>query len=129
MASDAVFLLEEDDVGLTTIFAHGQYHEFTNWTAADGLEAAANKWPAKEAIVFDDVSYTFADWNAKANQVARWAKSIGLKKGDVIAVMMENKPECLFMWTGLAKIGAVAALINNNLRGKPLMHCIKVCVF
>jgi len=75
--------------------------------------------------VFDDVSYTFADWNAKANQVrrpawrldshrararikvARWAKGVGLKRGDVIAVMMENKPECLFMWTGLAKMGAV----------------------
>jgi len=74
--------------------------------------------------------------------VARWAKGAGLKRGDVIAVMMENKPECLFMWTGLAKMGAVrpratgaraltrmqvAALINNNLRGKPLMHCIRVC--
>jgi acyl-CoA synthetase (AMP-forming)/AMP-acid ligase II len=77
--------------------------------------------------VFDDITYTFHDWNCKANQVARWARDQGLKRGDVVAVMMENKPECLFTWTGLAKIGAVAALINNNLRGKPLIHCIRVC--
>ena len=43
--------------------------------AADGLESAAARWPAKEAIVFDDVSYTFADWNAKANQVRALASA------------------------------------------------------
>ncbi|KAH9258693.1 hypothetical protein BASA81_003195 [Batrachochytrium salamandrivorans] len=113
--------------GFAVFAAKMKYHELTNWTAADGLEDAAAQWPAKEAIVFDDVTYTFADWNNKANQVARWATSIGLKRGDVVALMMENRPECLFLWTGLAKIGAVAALINNNLRAKPLLHCIKVC--
>jgi acyl-CoA synthetase (AMP-forming)/AMP-acid ligase II len=115
-------------LGFTAFALKMKYHEFTNWTAADGLESAAEKWPGKEAIVFDEgVTYTFNEWNAKANQVARWAQSIGIKRGDIVAVMMENKPECLFTWTGLAKVGAVAALINNNLRGKPLLHCIKVC--
>ena len=104
-----------------------KYHELTNFTAADSLEQAAEKWPGKDAIVFDEVTYTFAEWNSRANQVGRWAHSVGLKRGDVVALMMENKPEYLFIWTGLAKIGAVAALINNNLREKPLVHCISVC--
>ena len=113
--------------GFAAFGAVMKMHELTNWTAADGLEDAAAKWPGKDAIVFDDAVYTFADWNAKANQVARWARDQGMKRGDVVAVMVENKPEALFIWTGLAKIGAVAALINNNLRSKPLIHCIRVC--
>src|SRR5262249_37927878 len=47
-------------------------------------------------------------------------------KGDVVALLMENRPEYLFAWTGLVKIGAVAALINTNLREKALAHSIAV---
>lgn len=38
---------------------------------------------------------------------------------------MENRPEVVFYWLGLAKIGAVGALINHNLRDKSLLHCIE----
>lgn len=133
--------------GFTGFAVKMKYHELTDWTVPDGLEvgcafccccccfkinpnkpkAAAEQWGGKEAIVFDDVSYTFNQWNEHCNQVARWAKSIGLKKGDVVAVMMENKPEHLFTTLGLAKLGVVGALINHNLREKPLLHCIRVC--
>jgi acyl-CoA synthetase (AMP-forming)/AMP-acid ligase II len=37
-----------------------------------------------------------------------------------------NKAEFLFVWLGLLCIGAVPALINFNLTGTPLLHCIKV---
>jgi len=125
---DKYFLIKDTRLlmGFTAFAAKMKYHELTNWTIADGLESAAAQWPDKQAIVFDDACYTFAEWDAKANQVARWAQSVGVKRGDVVALMMENKPESLFVSTGLAKIGAVAALINNNLRAKPLLHCIKV---
>ena len=103
-----------------------KYNELTGWTAADGLEQAAVKFGKKEAIVFDDQVYSFNDWNAKANQVARWAQKVGIKKGDVVAIYMENRPEYMFAWTGLAKIGAVGALINTNLRNKPFLHCLGV---
>jgi acyl-CoA synthetase (AMP-forming)/AMP-acid ligase II len=128
---DEQYFLVKDSkllMGFTAFAVEMKLAELTNWTAADALEQAAAKWPNKEAIVFDNVVYTFAQWNNRANQVARWARSTAnLKRGDVVAVMLENKPECLFIWTGFAKVGVVAALINNNLRQKPLMHCIKVC--
>ena len=40
---------------------------------------------------------------------------------------MENRPEYLFAWIGLAKIGAVTSLINTNLSGAPLVHAFTVC--
>ncbi len=113
-------------MGLGSFAIVMKQREIFGWTIADGLEAAAINFKDKSAIEFDDAKYTFIDWNNKANQVARWALSVGVKRGDVIALIMENRPEHMFIWSGLSKIGAVAALINYNLRDKALLHCIAV---
>src|SRR6201999_3686444 len=66
------------------------------------------------------------DLNAHANRYARWAMAQGVKKGDVVALLMENRPEYLFAWLGVVKLGGVVALINTNLRGPALAHCIAI---
>ena len=38
---------------------------------------------------------------------------------------MENKPEYIFTWFGLAKVGITIACLNNNIKSKSLAHCIK----
>src|SRR5690554_3893938 len=40
--------------------------------------------------------------------------------------MMENRPEYLIAWIGIIKVGATAALINTNLTGGPLSHCLNI---
>ena len=40
---------------------------------------------------------------------------------------MENRPEFLITWLGLAKVGVTCALINTNVRGQPLVHSISQC--
>jgi fatty-acyl-CoA synthase len=40
--------------------------------------------------------------------------------------MMENRPEFLFTWIGLAKLGIITAFINFRLTGSSLLHVIKV---
>lgn len=69
---------------------------------------------------------TFGDVEALSNRVANWALSVGLKPGDVVAVMMNNCVEYVPIWLGLAKVRVIASLINNNTKGKPLVHSIKV---
>lgn len=39
--------------------------------------------------------------------------------------MMLNRPEFLFCWLGINKVGATGAFINTNLTGKPLTHSLK----
>lgn len=39
---------------------------------------------------------------------------------------MHNRPEYVAIWMGLAKIGIVTALVNNNLRGKSLLHALTI---
>jgi fatty-acyl-CoA synthase len=95
-------------------------------TVADIIERWARERPNNVAIYFEDKKYTYAEYDAAANRYARWAQAQGLKKGDVVALLMENRPEYLFAWTGLVKIGVVAALINTNLKEKALAHSIAV---
>jgi acyl-CoA synthetase (AMP-forming)/AMP-acid ligase II len=39
---------------------------------------------------------------------------------------MDNRPEYVAIWLGLAKAGVVAALINYNLKSSPLAHSINI---
>jgi long-subunit acyl-CoA synthetase (AMP-forming) len=61
------------------------------------------------------------------DSVANWASNVaGIKSQEVVALMMDNKPEFIFLWLGLAKVHAVTAFINTNLRGKPLIHSLSI---
>ncbi|MBI1213239.1 MAG: long-chain-acyl-CoA synthetase [Alphaproteobacteria bacterium] len=95
-------------------------------TVADIVERWARERPGNVAIYFEDKKYTYREYDAAANRYARWAQAQGLKKGDVVALLMENRPEFLFAWTGLVKIGVVAALINTNLKERALAHSLAV---
>ncbi|HAU15275.1 MAG: long-chain-acyl-CoA synthetase [Pseudomonadales bacterium] len=85
----------------------------------------AQQSPDNVMVVFEGVTLTWGQFNTKANQMAHYLKSQGVKKGDAVALLMENRIENLACVTALAKIGAVAAMINTSLTEAPLLHCIK----
>lgn len=59
---------------------------------------------------------------------AAWLKQEhGVNKGDMVAIDFTNKPEFIYLWFALWSLGAKAAFINSNLRGKALLHCVKAC--
>ena len=95
-------------------------------TVADIIEHWAAVRPDNVAIWFEDKKYTYKEYDAHANRYARWAQSAGLKQGDAVALLMENRPEYLFAWTGLIKIGVTVALINTNLRERALAHSLSI---
>jgi fatty-acyl-CoA synthase len=95
-------------------------------TISDIVEDFARQKPNNEAILFEDRICDYAELEANANRYARWAISQGVRKGAVVVLFMENRPEYLFAWLGLVKLGAVAALVNTNLRGAALAHCIGI---
>lgn len=98
----------------------------SNYTVADIIEGWAAKRPNNVAIWFEDKKYTYRQYDAQANRYARWAQSLGLKRGDAVALLMENRPEYLFAWGGLIKIGVTVALINTNLRERALAHSFAI---
>ncbi len=95
-------------------------------TIVDIVEAQARATPAAIAFYYQDRTVRYAQLDAYADRVAHWAAGAGIRRGDVVALLMENCPEYVATWLGLLKAGAVAALINANLRGIPLAHSIAI---
>ena len=90
------------------------------------FEKAVKRNPQGIALLFEDQSYSYQTLNEWANQIAHYYLSIGAKKGDVIAVMIENRPELVATIVGLAKIGVTIALVNTSQIAKVLAHSINL---
>jgi fatty-acyl-CoA synthase len=86
----------------------------------------AAKTPDAIAIVCPQRTYTYRELNEGANRHAHWAKAQGIRKGDVVALFMENRAEYLMAWMGVVMLGGIMSLINTNLRGTPLAHSINI---
>src|SRR5215469_1611328 len=69
---------------------------------------------------------TYSELGERANRYARWALGQGLTKGEVVCLLMPNRPEYLAIWLGITRVGGVVSLLNTNLNGASLAHCINV---
>lgn len=85
------------------------------------------RYPNKPAIISENATWTYKEIDEFSNRVANYFYEAGFRKDDVVSLFMENRPEFVCFWIGLAKIGVVSSLINFNLKGEPLFHCIQVC--
>ena len=92
----------------------------------DDLENAVDRWPARRAISFEGRELTYRGLEALANRYAAWAQAQGLARGETVAVLLPNRLEYLPLWFGLSKLGVVAALINYQLAGEALTHCLEL---
>jgi citronellyl-CoA synthetase len=93
---------------------------------AVAFEKAVGLHPHGLALVYEEQKLSYQALNAWANQIAHYFLALGAKKGDVVALMLENRPELLAMALGLAKIGVISALINNSQRQQVLSHSINL---
>ncbi len=92
----------------------------------DDLQAAVDQWRDRPAMTFEGRSLTYGELDAMANRYAHWAKGLNLRRGQVVALFMPNRLEYFPIWYGLSKVGVVTALINNQLAGLPLAHCLNI---
>ena len=99
-------------------------------TTATGLgiafEKAVKHNPHGMALLFEEQKFSYQALNEWANQIGHFYLSLGARKGDVIAVMVENRPELLATVIALAKIGVTTALVNTSQTAKALTHSINL---
>ena len=95
-------------------------------TIVDVVEDFARHTPQAPAIYYLSEVMSYAQLDARANRYANWAMGQGIKQGDCVALLMENRPDFLCVWLGLFKAGASVALINTNQRLQPLAHSIEI---
>jgi len=78
------------------------------------------------ALLSDGECLTYRALAEQSNRYARWALDQGLVKGDVVCLLMPNRPEYMAIWLGITSVGGVVGLLNTNLAGPSLSHCIKI---
>ena len=67
----------------------------------------------KEFLIYDSERFLYKDVIAKAAQVGNALVSEGIKKGDRVAICMQNNPEFIFAYMGITGIGAVCVPLNS----------------
>ncbi|TFG27427.1 MAG: long-chain-acyl-CoA synthetase [Promethearchaeota archaeon] len=88
------------------------------------VEENAEQYADKTAIMFEDTKLTYKDFNALVNRYTNYFLSLGLKKGDIVEVLLTNRTELLIIITATSKIGAISSLINTSLQGESLAYSI-----
>jgi citronellyl-CoA synthetase len=89
------------------------------------VEENAAKTPHAPMVTFEGRDVTWGEFNALANRLAHYLEAQGIGRGDTVALLMDNRVEHLAGVTAICKLGAVASMINTNLTGQPLLHCIQ----
>jgi len=90
------------------------------------IERLGRQFGAAPALVSREATLSYGELAIRCHQYARWGLAQGFQRGDTVCLMMANCAEYMAIWLGLSRIGAIAALINNNLAGEALVHSINI---
>tara|TARA_A100001011_G_scaffold359326_1_gene405760 strand:- start:14 stop:1690 length:1677 start_codon:yes stop_codon:yes gene_type:complete len=67
----------------------------------------------KECLVYEDERYTYKEVFEKSAQTGNALIKAGIKKGDRVAICMQNNPEFVYSYFGIVGIGAVCVPLNS----------------
>lgn len=93
-------------------------------TLRDMLKANAEKFGDHPCIKFYDQTITYRQLDQRSNQVANFLIQNGVKKGDIVSIMVGNSPEYLYLVFGASKTGAIAGPVNNWWLEKEVDHLV-----
>lgn len=75
---------------------------------------AAARYRTLPALTFEGEHTTFEELDAAANRVGSGLRRLGLSDGDVVGVLMFNRPEVVHLWLGLERAGLVRTTLHSH---------------
>src|SRR5215471_17863301 len=89
------------------------------------IDAAAERWPDREALWFEGRRWTFAEQRAEIDRAAKALIAAGVRHGDHVCLWLGNSPEHVFLFFAIAKVGAVLVPINTRFRARDMAYIVK----
>lgn len=95
-------------------------------TASIGLyfQRVAHRRPDRVFLRFEGSSFTYRAANSEVNRYAAVLAERGVRRGQVVGVLMTNRPETLFTVLAVLKLGGTVGLLNYNQRDQVLAHSL-----
>ena len=81
--------------------------------------------PDKVAILFEGSKISYLELHQRSNRVSCWLQSLGIGKGDRVAVMMTNCVAFIDLYLACARLGAIFVPINFRLTDHELAYILK----
>lgn len=96
----------------------------------DVVDAIAAEDPERRALVWCDDHggervFTMADIARESNRAANVFKSLGIRRGDAVMLILRRRYEYWFAVMGLCKLGAIAIPATNQLMKKDIEYRVK----
>ena len=93
------------------------------------LEARAQSTAAAPFVVFDDLqgrvtTRTYGEFDREVTRTAHLLRSLGIRRGDTVTLLLANCPEFLHVWFGAARIGAVIVPVNTASSASELEYLV-----
>ncbi|MCM3584674.1 AMP-binding protein [Mesobacillus maritimus] len=88
------------------------------------LVNAAEKYPEKEALVSNEKRLTYKEFVTQSLAIAGNLQQYEVKKGDRIALLVDNSMEFALLVFAIAKIGAIFVPLNTKLKEKELKYML-----
>ena len=92
------------------------------WT----FEKAVLQNPHGPALLYKDCQFSYQEVNQWANRIANYLIAQGIKKGDVVGIFIENRPELLVNVLAVAKVGGICAMLNTSQTNSVLVHSLSL---
>jgi carnitine-CoA ligase len=93
-------------------------------TVHGALRARVEAEGNRDFFRFWDEFFGYEDLDRASGQVAAGLQRLGVVKGDRVAILMGNRPEFLFLWFALSKLGAIEVPVNTAHRGDLLAYMV-----
>lgn len=89
------------------------------------FEEQAARTPDRLALVGDSRRWTYAELNARANQLAHWLRRQGVKPGTLVGLSMERTPDAIVAVLGILKAGGAYVPLHPEQPKNRLTHQIR----
>ncbi|HEX3838348.1 MAG TPA: long-chain-acyl-CoA synthetase, partial [Steroidobacteraceae bacterium] len=90
------------------------------------IDQLGRRFDTVPALVAPDAALSYSQLAQACSRYARWAVAQGLQRGDTVGLLMANCTHYMAIWLGLTRAGIGVALLNTQLRGEALAHCIRI---
>ncbi|MBW8760660.1 MAG: long-chain fatty acid--CoA ligase [Burkholderiales bacterium] len=88
------------------------------------VEVAARRYPSKAATLFFGRAKSFAELRAEAEAIAGWLQAQGVRRGDRVALFMQNCPQYLVAYHAILRADAVVVPVNAMNKVEEFGHYI-----